>query len=216
MPVSRSLNPHVTLIAIAGGSGSGKSWLASELVRRLKPHAARLSLDDFYRDLTALPLAERARTNFDAPRAIDWPRFETCLDQLRAGGTVLLPRYDFTTHTRRPRPRRWRWRPIVLIEGLWPWWRPSLRRHYALRVFRTGPDEVLFARRLERDVAARARTAESVERQWRQQVRPMYRRFVRPQLRSAHISLPCEAPGWRIDRLAARIRRLAGLPAIPI
>jgi uridine kinase len=201
----------VILVAIAGGSGSGKSWLAAELERRLQPHAARLSLDDFYRDLAARPMAARAMVNFDAPGAIDWPLVEACLGQIRRGEAAWLPRYDFATHTRRPRRRRWEPRPIVLIEGLWPWWRAALRRHYALRVFRTGPDEVLFARRLKRDVAERARTPESVDRQWRRQVRPMYRRYVRPQMDSAHVVLPCEAPEWRLERLAARIRRLAGL-----
>ena len=42
-------------VAVVGGSGSGKTWLAEKLAAALAPRAARLSLDDFYRDLSALP-----------------------------------------------------------------------------------------------------------------------------------------------------------------
>ena len=166
----------VTLIAIAGGSGSGKSWLARELKRRLDPHAAILSLDDFYQDLSHLALAERAARNFDSPAAMDWALFRRCLEEILRGGAAALPRYDFATHTRLAEPCRWQPAPVVLVEGLWPWRRAELRQLYALKVFRTGSEGVRFARRLARDVTQRGRSAESVRQQWRQQVQPSYTR----------------------------------------
>ena len=205
------LAPKVLLIAVAGGSGSGKTWLAWQLRCRLRTHAAILSLDDFYRDLAHLPLQERAKRNFDAPGAIDWPLLRSCLEAIRRGEPVWLPCYDFSTHTRRPRPRRWRPRRIVLIEGLWPWWRREMKPLYALKVFRAGPESVRFARRFQRDVEERARTSESVQTQWKKQVQPMYARYVRPQLRSADVTLPHDLPLWRLERLERKIRRLAGL-----
>jgi len=69
----------VTLVAIAGGSGSGKTWLAAALRRRLRGTAALLSIDDFYRDLAHLPPNRRTRVNFDSPAAIDWVAFESAL-----------------------------------------------------------------------------------------------------------------------------------------
>jgi len=197
------------LVAIAGGSGSGKTWLARELQRRLRPHAALLSLDDFYHDLAGLPLAERAKVNFDHPEAIDWELFHECLAGIREGGAVTVPRYDFSQHTREPRGRRWPARPVVLVEGLWPWRRSAVARLYSLRVFRAGGDEVCLARRLERDVRERGRSEDSVHTQWHSHVQPMYRRFVAPQAATAHVRLPREVPEWRLDRIAARIRRLA-------
>ena len=199
------------LIAVAGGSGSGKSWLARQLCLRLRPHAAILSLDDFYRDLAHLPLAERAAKNFDAPGAIEWPLVRSCFEAIQRGGPVLLPCYDFSSHTRRPTPRRWQPRRIVIIEGLWPWWRADLQPLYALKIFRAGPDSVRLARRLARDVQQRARTPDSVQQQWAKQVQPMYARYVRPQMASADVNLPHDIPSARLDLLEHQIRALAGL-----
>src|SRR5512140_3253218 len=93
------------LVAIVGGSGSGKTWLARRLQRRLAPEAARVSLDDFYRDRSRLSPARRARLNFDHPRSIDWAEFERVLGRLSAGRSARVPRYDFRTHCRARTPK---------------------------------------------------------------------------------------------------------------
>jgi len=199
------------LIAIAGGSGSGKTWLAKELRRRLHPHAAIVTLDHFYADLARLPLPERAVRNFDAPGALDWRALAGVLSALRGGDSAVLPDYDFATHTRRPGGRRLRPKPVILVEGLWPWWRKGWRRLYDLRVFKIGDADFRLARRVARDTRERGRTEASVRNQWRRQVQPMHARFVAPQVRAADVVLPALAPEWRLARLTARIRKLAGL-----
>lgn len=200
--------PPVVLVAIAGGSGSGKTWLASALRRRLQPHAGLISLDDFYRDLSHLPLRERRRTNFDSPAAIDWRSFETALRAIARGESPLLPRYDFARHTRASRPHRWRRRDVVVIEGLWPWVKPWLRRLFSLRIYRSATAEVRYLRRLHRDVRLRGRTPANVARQWQTQVEPMYARHVAPQRRTADLVLGGVVSPAQITELAERIRRL--------
>lgn len=202
--------PRVVLVAIAGGSGSGKTWLAQALRRRLGRRAALLSLDDFYRDLGHLPPARRAGRNFDRPAAIDWPALAAVLDAIAAGGRPSVPRYDFTRHTRHGRSRRWARRPVVLVEGLWPWVRPALRERFALRIFRDTAAPVRRERRLERDVRERGRTATSVRRQWRDQVEPMFRRHVARQRDRAHVVVGGELEDAALEDLSRRI--LALLP----
>src|SRR5579862_7022667 len=126
----KSLDPadRPRLVAIVGGSGAGKSWLAQQLQRRLGKEATRLCLDDFYRDRAHLPVAQRGQINFDHPRAIDWPLFEAILRACRAGRLLAVPRYDFSRHVRRRSPGWWRPKPVVLVEGLWLLRRASLRR----------------------------------------------------------------------------------------
>ncbi len=203
--------PTVVVIAIAGGSGAGKTWLARTLARRLGRHAGVIALDDFYRDLAGLPPSRRSRMNFDSPEAIDWELFDACLDRIRDGRPVAVPSYDFSTHTRRPKPRRWTNRRIVLVEGLWPWSRRAQERHFALRLFREGPEAVRLARRLHRDVTERARTAASVRHQWRETVQPMHENHVQPQARDADVLLGFEIPSADLAGLVQLIRRLAGL-----
>jgi uridine kinase len=196
------------LVAIAGGSGSGKTWLAAALQRRLGRSAGLISLDDFYRDLSHLPLARRARTNFDSPAAIDWPTFALVLRTIAGGGTPVLPCYDFANHTRTPRTRRWRRRPIVLIEGLWPWVQPRLRGQFALRIYRSTDTDRRYQRRLTRDIKERGRTPDDVERQWHAQVEPMHVRHVAPQRKSAHLVLDAVLTPRDLTRLARHIRTL--------
>src|ERR1043165_4477758 len=92
---------HPLLVAIVGGSGSGKSRLADELQTALGKSAGRLSLDDFYRDRSHLSAARRATINFDNPKAIDWISFEHVLANCLCRRKTRIPRYDFSTHCRR-------------------------------------------------------------------------------------------------------------------
>lgn len=201
------------LVAIAGGSGAGKTWVAHELIRRLAPHAAVLSLDDFYRDLADLNWDERVAVNFDDPNAIDWRLFIESLRKIKAGKAADIPRYNFARHTRHVGGRRWKTKPVVVVEGLWPFWRRDLKALYDLRVFKKAEPRLRLARRTRRDVRERGRTGEAVERQWKSQVAPMYRRFVRPQAVWADVLLPGVVPERRLERIAAKIRALARLPA---
>lgn len=197
--------PRVVLVAIAGGSGSGKTWLAQALRRHLGRRAALLSLDDFYRDLGHVAPARRARRNFDRPAAIDWPALAAVLDEIASGGRPPVPRYDFARHTRHGRPRRWAPRPVVLVEGLWPWVRPALRERFDLRIYRDTATPVRRERRLERDTRERGRTATSVRRQWRQQVEPMFQRHVAPQREQAHVVVGGELEEAALADLSRRI-----------
>src|SRR5579862_2899931 len=106
------------LIAIVGGSGSGKSWLAEKLAHAFPNEAVRLSLDDFYRDRSHLLPSRRELINFDHPRAIDWKAFESTLELLAQGELVRAPCYNFSTHCRSRRPRLIQPKPIVIVDGL--------------------------------------------------------------------------------------------------
>lgn len=196
------------LIAIAGGSGSGKSWLARRLRRRLGGEAGLLSLDDFYRDLAGLDRRARDQVNFDDPAAIDWELCEACLRRIQAGEPCTLPRYNFTTHTRRPEGRCWRPRPVVLVEGLWPLHQARLRGLFALSVFVACAPELRLARRVERDQRERGRTRASVLRQFEQHVGPMHDRFVAPQRRWADVVLTSPTPRASVTELVTRIAAL--------
>src|SRR4051812_7563149 len=83
------------LIAIAGGTGAGKSYLSGCLKELLGKNAVCLSLDNFYHDLSHLSVARRARTNFDHPRSLDWEEFERVLRSLAMGRAARVPQYDF-------------------------------------------------------------------------------------------------------------------------
>lgn len=205
---ARQDGPGRCLVAIAGGSGSGKSWLAEELLKRL-PAARCLALDDFYRDRAYLSPKERERVNYDHPRAIDWKRLKGVLKQCLRGRPVTVPVYDFASHSRRPAGRRVGGARIWILEGLWAWRRRDLRTLFGLRVFVDCPARVRRERRVQRDVRSRGRTRASVERQFRRTVEPMHRRYVAPQSRWADIVIDGRSGVEDVEKLARRIKEVA-------
>jgi uridine kinase len=195
--------PGPLLVAIAGGSGSGKTWLADQLQKVLGRKAARLSLDDFYRDRSHLPADRRASINFDHPRAIDWACLENALSQCQKLKSVRVPQYDFATHSRRPIHAILESRPIILMDGLWLLRRPSLRRLFGVKIFIECPVELRLNRRLARDLLSRGRDQTSVKNQFWKTVEPMNALYVASQSKWAHILL--HAPINMAD-----VRHLAG------
>ncbi len=200
----------VHFIAITGGSGSGKTWVARQLKRRLGTQAAILPLDDFYRDQSALSLRERSRLNFDHPDAIDWELLIGCLDDIKRAKPVRLPRYDFTTHTRVPRTRVWKPRPIIVLEGLWLLSRPELRRLYFLSVYVECGEALRLERRIERDMRERGRSRASILRQFRTQVAPMHDCYVQPQARLATIVVGPVISRQAVEDLVEKIQKRVG------
>jgi uridine kinase len=196
------------LVAIIGGSGAGKTYLAAKLASLLGEDVLRLTLDDFYRDRSRCPPARRDHINFDHPRAIDWPAFESVLKRLARGQPARAPQYDFATHTRLPSRRLLAPKSVILVEGLWPCYRRAIRKLFDLKIFLACPMSTRLRRRLERDLTERGRGAESVRRQFYKTVAPMHKRFVGPQIRWADVVVggPLAAP--EMTRLARRIAQI--------
>jgi uridine kinase len=204
------------LVAIVGGSGAGKTWLVGRLARALAGRAARLSLDDFYRDLSHLSPGQRARVNFDHPRAIDWPLLHRLLDGLLASRAVTLPVYDFATHTRSSRTRAVVPRPLVLVEGLWLLRNPDLRRRFSLRLFLDCPHALRRERRVTRDMRERGRTRAAVLAQFERHVAPMDARFVAPQARYADLVLRSPVTARQVRALARALARAGKQPGVAV
>jgi len=177
------------LVAIVGGSGSGKGWLVQRLGRLLGEQACHLSLDSFYRDRSHLAPRRRQSLNFDTPRAIDWDSAEQALRDCQAGRATHVPRYDFATHRRLPATTPWQPKPLVLVEGLSLLVRPPVRRLFDLKIYLDCPPGLRLRRRLLRDVAERGRSASMVKQQFRRTVAPMHARYVEPQQRWADLIL---------------------------
>ena len=194
-------------IAVVGGSGSGKSWLAAEIRERLGYEAGHLCLDDFYRDLGHLPEDERDGVNFDDPAAIDWEALCEVLECLERGQAARIPIYDFATHLRTPETRDFSHAPLIVLEGLWLLHHEWLREKFSLSVFVDCPEEERLRRRIERDVLERGRTEESVRRQFTDHVQPMHAKFVEPQREWASHAVSSPMPEDAHAELIAACKR---------
>ena len=149
-----------------------------------------LEQDEYYRDLSHLPMEERRKVNFDHPDALETDLFVAHLAQLQAGQAVESPICDFATYTRLDRTRRLEPRPVILVEGILILAEKSVRERLDIKVFVDTDADLRFIRRLMRDTAQRGRTPESVVQQYLATVRPMHLEFVEPSKRYADIIVP--------------------------
>ena len=182
--------PPIT-IAVAGGSGAGKSTVARVILERIgAENIAYLPHDAYYRDLRDLPDQQRAMVNFDHPDSLDTELFIEHLLALKRGEPIDMPVYDFSTHSRTAEVRRVEPQRIILVEGILIFTEARLRELFDVRIFVETDDDVRFIRRLQRDIKERGRTIDSVVNQWMQTVRPMHLEFVEPSKRYAHVIIP--------------------------
>lgn len=180
------------LIAIAGASGSGKTYLATHLAETLG--APVLSLDSYYLDLAHLTLEERARWNFDHPDALDWPLLRAQLASLVNGATVDVPTYDFSSHTRAAATRRLAATDYLILEGIFALFDAAVRSLLTLGIFVDYNDSGCLDRRMARDVAERGRTPSCVLAQYTQTVRPMYVEYIEPTRAFADLVIRGDSP----------------------
>ena len=200
------------VIGVAGGTGSGKTTVARQILDRVgAEHIAYIPHDAYYRDLSHLPLEERVRVNFDHPDSLETELLIEHLKALRSGRSVEIPIYDFTTHTRTTQTRHVEPASVVLVEGILVFAEPRLREMFDVKLYVDTDADVRFIRRLRRDIEERGRSVESVCEQYLATVRPMHLEFVEPSKRYADVIIP--EGGFNevaIEMVAARIRGMLG------
>jgi uridine kinase len=179
------------VIAIAGGTGSGKTTLTNEVLDKVGvEHIALLPHDAYYKDLSHLPPEHRAQINFDHPNSLETELLIQHIRQLRKGFPIELPIYDFKIHTRTTDTILIEPKPVILVEGILIFAEPELRQLFDIKIFVDTDADIRFIRRLQRDIAERGRTTESVVNQYLSTVRPMHLEFVEQSKRYADIIIP--------------------------
>ncbi len=181
------------VIAITGGSCSGKTTLVEHLRTCLGPRrCALVAQDSYYHDQPAA-LGNNLSVNFDHPDAIDFDDLVHDLARLKAGASVDAPVYDFTTHRRvADKHEHIAARELILVDGILLLTSNALRKLADITVFVDCDSATRLSRRLDRDVRERGRKPDNIRAQFSQQVEPMHRRFVQPSARHADIVLDQE------------------------
>ncbi len=168
------------IIAIAGGSCSGKTRLAEHTAEALGADmCAIVRQDNYYLDYGGAnpsgPLP-----NFDHPNAIDWPTLAQDLRTLKSGQVVAMPIYDFVTHRRTSESVPVQPVPVILVEGILLLSQAELLPIFDQAFFVECDEQTRLSRRIVRDVAERGRTEDSVRSQFAADVAPMHAQFVEP------------------------------------
>jgi len=178
-------------VGVAGGSGSGKTTVARNLIKAFSAKdAVLIQQDAYYKEIRNKSLEERAKTNFDHPEAIEFELLSGHLKELKNSNPIEKPVYDFTTHLRKDEKVDIKPSKIVIVEGILVLAVPKIRDMLDVKIFvDTDADEMLL-RRVERDIKERGRTFDCIKEQYLETVKPMYLEFCEPSKRYADIIIP--------------------------
>lgn len=181
----------MTIIGIAGGTGSGKTTVVNKIVEKLPPHyVAVVPLDSYYNDTTDLTDEERKAINFDHPDAFDWALLKQQINTLREGKPIEQPTYSYILSNRLPETIRVEPKPVIIIEGIMTLVDKDLRDLMDLKIFvDTDPDERLI-RNIQRDTIDRGRTVSMVVNRYLDVLKPMHEQFIEPTKRYADLIIP--------------------------
>jgi uridine kinase len=198
------------VIGIAGGSGSGKTTVAQEILKRVGvTRIAYLQQDSYYKDLTGLDRAQRDQVNFDHPNSLETELMIEHIASLRDLKPIQVPIYDFATDSRTGETFIVEPRNVILVEGILIFVDPDLRKIFDVKIFVDTDSDVRFIRRLTRDITERGRSTESVIYQYQTTVRPMHLEFVEPSKRYADVIIPEGGHNVAaLDMVVARIETL--------
>jgi uridine kinase len=182
---------NVTVIGIAGGSGSGKTTVAKALATQFGPEQVQiLDQDAYYRDRRDLSFDERCKINYDHPDAFDEALLVEHVRGLKEWRPIRRPVYDYATHARTDSFVSVAPAPVLILEGILVLAMAAVRDLCDIKIFVDGDPDVRFIRRLRRDTKERGRTVDSVVEQYLSTVRPMHQSFCEPSKRHAHVIIP--------------------------
>ena len=169
------------VILIGGGSASGKTYVLKKVLEKIPENKiARISIDDYYKDFSVLPMEERAKINFDHPKSFDWKLINSQLKALKNGETIEKPIYDFVTHSRSDKTEIVEPKELIIIEGIMALVNRELRSIGDLSVFISASRERRLVRRIERDMKERGRSYDSIIEQYFTTVLPMFEEIIAP------------------------------------
>ncbi len=181
----------MTIIGIAGGTGSGKTTVVKKIVEALPPHCvAVVPMDSYYNDTSDLTEEERKQINFDHPDAFDWKLLHKQIAQLRRGEAIEQPTYSYIISNRLPETVHVEPCEVIIIEGIMALWKKQLRDLMDLKIFvDADPDERLI-RVIQRDIVERGRTTQMVIDRYLDVLKPMHEEFIEPTKRYADLIIP--------------------------
>lgn len=197
-------------IGVAGGTGSGKTTVALNILEQVGfDKIAYISHDSYYRDSSSLPMTEREQLNFDHPDSLENELLIEHIKKLQLNEAVEIPTYDFKTHSRTTETRRVEPQQVIMIDGILIFADKKLRELMDVKIFVDTDADIRFIRRLQRDIKERGRSTESVVKQYLSTVRPMHMEFVEPSKRFCDVIIP--EGGFNevaVEMIAARIKSL--------
>jgi uridine kinase len=196
------------IIGIAGGSGSGKSTVVSQIVKKLpKDSVSVIPQDAYYKDNGHKTPEERAKINFDHPSSIEFSLLTKQIDTLLGNQPIEMPIYSYLTCARSKETITVQPKKVIILEGILILTNPNLRKRMGIKIFVDADQDDRLIRIIKRDIVERGRSYQQVLDHYETYVKPMHLQFIEPTKRYADIIVPQGGANHvAIDVLTSRIR----------
>ena len=182
---------NVTVIGVAGGTGSGKSTLVKRLQEAFEgDDVATICHDYYYKAHPELTYEERTKLNYDHPQAFDTEMMVEHIRALKNNVPIEHPVYSFVDHDRKKETVLVKPSKVLIVDGILIFENKQLRDLMDIKVFVDTDADIRLARRILRDVKDRGRSMESVIGQYTNTVKPMHEEFVEPSKKYADVIIP--------------------------
>lgn len=181
----------VTVIGVAGGTGSGKSTLVKRLQEAFQcEDVVTLCHDFYYKAHPELSYEERTKLNYDHPQAFDTHMLVDHIKALKENVPIQHPVYSFVEHNRTEETVAVKPSKVIIVDGILIFENKELRDMMDIKVYVDTDADIRLARRILRDVCERGRTMQSVIEQYTTTVKPMHEEFVEPSKKYADVIIP--------------------------
>lgn len=184
------MNDKVCIVGIAGGTASGKTTIVRMIKEKFGDDIVVINHDSYYKAHNDLSYEDRARLNYDHPESFDTDLLIEDVKKLKNNIAIDVPVYDYTIHNRADQTVHVVPKKVIILEGILILENKELRDLMDIKVFvETDADERLM-RRIRRDMVERARSIDSILKQYTETVKPMHEQFVEPSKKYADIIIP--------------------------
>jgi uridine kinase len=180
----------MVVVAIAGGTGSGKTTLSKKIIDSYKNIKVNyLSLDSYYKDFSQLSFSERSKINFDHPDSIDFDLFYQQILEYLKGSDITPPTYSYKRHKRLKKKGNLRQGDLLIVDGILILLKKSIRDFFDLSIFLKVNSSERLKRRISRDINERGRSKIEISDRFDNMIKPMHKKYVKPSENFADVVL---------------------------
>ena len=180
----------MVIVAIAGGTGSGKTTLAKKIIDSYQNIKINyLSLDSYYKDFSQMSFTERSKINFDHPDSIDFDLFYQQINEYLTGSDIKTPTYSYKRHKRLKKKCNLRQGDLLIVDGILILLKKSIRDFFDLSIFLKVNSSERLKRRIRRDINERGRSKIEISDRFYNMIKPMHKKYVKPSENFADVVL---------------------------
>ena len=178
------------IVAIAGGTGSGKTTLAKKIIDSYQNIKINyLSLDSYYKDFSQMSFTDRSKINFDHPDSIDFDLFYQQINEYLKGSDIKTPTYSYKRHKRLKKKGNLRQGDLLIVDGILILLKKSIRDFFDLSIFLKVNSSERLKRRIRRDINERGRSKIEISDRFYNMIKPMHKKYVKPSENFADVVL---------------------------